>query len=82
MDSLIQPLITILSHGGPEVVAVLILAIALLLMDRKRLQTDLYKKEERIDKIVDDYHKGNITLAEALNSLKYVLVEVRSRIEK
>lgn len=51
-----------------------------LLEERKKLIADNQKKDERIDKIIDDYHKGNLTLTEALNSLKLVLFEIKGRL--
>jgi hypothetical protein len=48
-----------------------------LLQERKKLIAENEKKDERIDKIIDDYHKGNLTLTEALNSLKLVLWEIK-----
>ena len=69
-------------HGGPEMIAVLAFVIFLLLLDRKRLTNEITKKDERLGKIVDEYYKGNITLAEALNSLKLVLYEIKLVINK
>lgn len=80
MDNVIGNLIAVLLQGGPEVVAVLLLFIMLLLFDRKRLLNELNKKDLRIEKIVDDYHTASITLAEALNALKMVLYELKSRL--
>ena len=61
-------------------VAVLSLVIGMLILDRKRLTNEISKKDERLNKIVDEYYKGNITLAEALNSLKLVLYEIKLKI--
>lgn len=80
MDNVIGSLITVLLQGGPEVVAVLLLFILLLLFDRRRLLAEVTRKDARIDKIVDDYHSGSITQAEAMNSMKMVLFELKSRI--
>jgi hypothetical protein len=80
MDSVIGSLIAVILQGGPEIVAVLLLFIVLLLFDRKRLIADVNRKDARIDKIVDDYHSGNITISEAMNSLKMVLFELKSRL--
>ena len=67
--------------GGPEsVIAGLVLFIALLLWERKRLLDINDKKDEKIDRIIDEYHAGNITLADALNSLKNVLFEIKGKI--
>ena len=80
-DGVVSPLIDRLFAGGPEaIIAVLVLAIILLLFERRRLLEQLSKKEEKIDKIVDDYYKGNLTLSEALNNLKGVLYEVKSKL--
>ena len=67
--------------GGPNaIIALLVLIIFGLIMDRKNLRDDIKRKEERLDKIVDDYHQGNLTIAEAMNSLKYVLAEIKGKI--
>jgi uncharacterized membrane protein YqiK len=80
MDTVIGNLIAILLQGGPEVVAVLILFIVLLLFERKRLISEVSRKDARIDKVTEDYHVGSLTLAEALNSLKMVLFELKSHL--
>jgi hypothetical protein len=59
---------------------VMSLVIWHLLVERKKLIEDNKKKDEKIDKILDDYYKGNLTLTEALNSLKLVLYEIRGNI--
>lgn len=82
MDSIIEPLVVALLTGGPSaVVAVLLLVIIGLYLERRRLLADLNKKEEKIDKIIDDYYKGNMTLSEALNSLKMVLYEIKGKLD-
>lgn len=81
MDSLIEKLVGALLGGGPQaIIAILLLAITWLVMERRRLIKEIERKDDRIDKIVDDYHKGNMSLAEALNSLKLVLYEVKTKI--
>lgn len=81
MSSVIEPLIQRVFSGGPEaIIAVLMLGITLLLFERKRLLDQLSKKEEKMEKIVDDYYRGNITLSEALNNLKGVLYEIKGKI--
>jgi len=80
VDSIITNLIAILVSGGPQaVIAVLVLFIVLLLLDRKRLNAELSKKDIKLDKIIEDYYKGNLTLSEALNSLKLVLYEIKAK---
>lgn len=81
MSGVIEPLIQRVFSGGPEaIIAVLMLGIVLLLFERKRLLDQLSKKEEKMEKIVDDYYRGNITLSEALNNLKGVLYEIKGKI--
>lgn len=66
--------------GGPGTVAILILIIGFLVWDRLRLIKEIARYQTRLDKIVDDYHKGNLTLAEAMNSLRMVLFEIKAKI--
>ena len=81
MDSIVEKLLTAMIEGGPPaVIAVLLLVIVGLIFERKRLLAELIKKDEKIDKIIDDYYKGNMTLSDALNSLKMVLYEIKSKL--
>jgi hypothetical protein len=81
VDSIISNLVGMLLSGGPHAIsAVLLLCMIGLLIDRRRLIADLAKKEDKLDKIIEDYYRGNMTLADAMNSLKNVLFEIRNRI--
>ena len=84
MDSgVVGSILNLLTNGkqGVEVLPVIMgLIIWHLLDERKKLIAENQKKDERIDKIIDDYHKGNLTLTEALNSLKLVLYEIKGKI--
>jgi hypothetical protein len=81
MDDMLQKIMDAVLGGGPTaVIAILIAIVGFLVWDRKRLTTALETKDKKIDQIVDDYHKGNITLVEALNSLKMVMVEIKARL--
>lgn len=81
LDTLIDKLLTAMLGGGPQaIIAVLCLAICLLFMERRRLLKELQKKDDKIDKIVDDYYQGHLTLSEALNSLKMVLFEIKVKL--
>ncbi len=83
MDDIISTLLKLLTEGKsaadvlPIVMGVIIMY---LLNERKALVADNKKKEEKIDKIVDDYYRGNLTLTEALNSLKLVLFEIKGKL--
>lgn len=81
MDAIIQKIMEAVLGGGPTAIIALLLALlGGLIWDRKRLTTALDKKDKKIEQIVDDYHKGNITLVEALNSLKMVMVEIKAKL--
>lgn len=79
-DGILATLVQTVLGGGPETIALLILFIIVLLLERRSLKAELAKKEEKLDKIIDEYYRGNITLSEALNSLKSVLYEIKSKI--
>jgi len=77
----ITSIITLLANGGPTaIIAVLVLIIVGLCIDRRRLLAEITRKDDKIDKIVDDYYKGNLTLSEALNSLKNVLYDLKGKL--
>lgn len=83
MDNIIGMILNLLTSGkqGVEILPIVMgLIIWHLLDERKKMLEDSKRKDERIDKIIDDYHKGNLTLTEALNSLKIVLYEIKSKI--
>ena len=66
--------------GAQGVVFVLLFVVAGLVWHIVRLGKTIERKDERIEKIIDDYHKGNTTLAEAFNQLRLVLVEIRAKL--
>lgn len=81
MESIVEKLLGAALGGGPQaVIAILMLIITLLIFDRRRLVKEVQRKDEKIERIVDDYYKGNLTLTEALNSLKMVLYEIKGRL--
>jgi hypothetical protein len=81
LESLIEKLLGIILNGGPSaLIAVLVMIIIFLWFERKRLLHELEKKDDKIDRIIDDYSKGNVTLGEALNSLKLVLYEIKGKL--
>lgn len=81
MEGIVQALVTAMLSGGQgALTAVLLAAIGFLIWDRKRLTETINKKDEKIEKIIDDYYKGNLTLTEALNGLKMVLMEIKGKL--
>jgi len=84
VDSFIATIVNLITSGnsGTQVIPVIMgLIIWHLLEERKKLLKEIEKKDKRIDGIIDDYHKGNLTLTEALNSLKLVLYEIKGRLQ-
>lgn len=81
MDKLLQKLAEAILAGGPSaIIAILIGVVGFLIWERRRLMKLLEQKDAKIELIINDYHKGNISLVEALNSLKMVMVEIKSRL--
>lgn len=78
----------ILAGGGPQVVALLLMImIAALFFERSRLlklidkkEGDLALKDKQIEKILDDYKTGNMTLTEAFTQLRVLLAEIKGRL--
>lgn len=84
MDSVIGAILNLITSGknGVQVIPIIMgLIIWHLLEERKKLLKEIEKKDIRIDGIIDDYHNGNLTLTEALNSLKLVLYEIKGRLQ-
>lgn len=80
-DTLIDKLLEAMLGGGPQaLIAVLGIVIIGLMLERQRLIKEIQKKDDKIEKIVDDYYKGNITLSDALTSLKLVLYEIKGKL--
>ena len=81
MDAITEKLVKALFEGGPSaIIAVLTLIIIALFFERKRLLDELTKKDSKIEKIIDDYYRGNLSLSEALTSLKIVLYEIKAKL--
>jgi len=80
-ETLLTKIVDIIINGGQHAIDFILFAIILILIhERNRLIKEINKKEEKIDKIIEDYYEGNLTLSEALNSLKLVLYEIKGRI--
>ena len=84
MDKIIELIVSALFGGGPPellVIAGLLIAVGALLKERRRLQVEIKKKDDKIDKIIDDYYQGNKTLSETLCGLKSALHEIKGKIQ-
>jgi hypothetical protein len=80
-DSTIQNLIATLLAGGPAgVIALLMLVIAGLLWDRRRVFIDNAKKDQKLDVMIENYYKSSISVGDALSSIKIVLAEISAKL--
>lgn len=77
MENILGLLMSQIFHGGPSVIAILILTVICLIIDRRRLEKEISVKDERLGKIVDEYYRGNISLSEALQGIKLFLAEIK-----
>jgi len=81
LDNIVSIINTILTGDqNLAIIGILMCVIVYLSWDRHRLIEELTKKDLKIDKIIDDYFKGNITLSDALNELKLVLYEIKGKL--
>lgn len=66
--------------GGPAaIVAILSIIIYALYKETKSLKSEIKTKDERIYKIIQDYYDGTRTLTNAIDGIKTVLGEIKSR---
>lgn len=81
MEDIIKSVVELIAKGGDgALTAVLLGMIGLLAWYCWRLTKQLEKKDEKIYKILDDYSKNNITITEAMNGLKMVLIEIKAKL--
>lgn len=81
MEGIVTNMLDAVLSGGPKaIIALLVMIICALLWERSRLLAEITRKDSRIERILDDYTRGNTTLAEALNQLRMVLFEIKSKI--
>ena len=81
MGDIIQSVVQVIAKGDANaLVAILLLIIVVLGWFCFRMMKQLEKKDDKIYKIIDDYSKNNITITEALNGLKTVLIEIKAKL--
>lgn len=75
-------LTTMFTSGSVEsIIVILLLIIGYLLYENWRLKKENKYYNERTDKIIDDYYKGNLSLSEALNGLRAVMIEIKGKLK-
>jgi len=80
-DATVQNLIaTLLAGGPPGIIALLMLVVAGLLWDRRRIFTDNARKDQKIDMLIENYYKSSMAVGEALSSIKIVLAEISAKL--
>lgn len=81
MGDIFKSVVEMIAKGeAGALTAVLIAIIAALGWYCFRLVKQLEQKDEKIYKIIEDYSKNNITITEALNGLKMVLIEIKAKL--
>jgi len=81
MEDLFKSIVSLIAKGdGSSLTAVLLGIIIALGWWVFRQAKQLEKKDEKIYKIIDDYSKNNITITEAMNGLKMVLIEIKAKL--
>ena len=81
MGDAIKTLLTLIAKGEAGALTAVLLAIVIgLSWLVYKLYKQNEKKDEKIYKIIDEYSKNNITITEALNSLKMVLIEIKAKL--
>ena len=93
MDGLVKAVVSLLADGGSTaVIGMLLLMVGGLIWERIRMGKELTKSlQQTLDakesekkiilEIVEKYHLGNLTMAQAINEIKLVLVAIQSRIK-
>jgi hypothetical protein len=81
MDQFSAAMLKSLLEGGDKgIIALLVLCICFLIYDRRNLIAALKAKEEKIDKIVEGYYNGHLSVTDALNALKLTLAEIKGKL--
>lgn len=81
ISSVIGALITFMITPGPgAIIALLVLAIVLIWIDRNRLIKTIEKKDDRIDRIIDQYYAGHLSLTDALGHIESAMLEMAKRL--
>lgn len=80
-EDIIKEAFNAVMGGGPSAIIAISLCLNIAFgYAIMKLWTLLNKRDEKIDKIIADFSTNNITITEALNGLKMVLIEIKAKI--
>lgn len=81
MENAVMLILEAIVGGGPGAIIAILTSLNVVFgFFIYKLWGQLNKRDDKIDKIIEDYSKNNITITEALNGLKMVLVEIKAKI--
>ena len=82
IDSIISHVLTALTTGGIGAqIAIFVAIIAFLVWERNNLNKKLAKKEEKLEKVIQEYYESSEAIASALNSIKLALTKLGNKIK-
>jgi hypothetical protein len=84
MEALIIHLFSTIAQGGAVAIyAILTLWVIYLILERKEMRKELSSLREAHDKnimeVINKYHQGQISLIEAFNELKTILIVIKEK---
>lgn len=81
MDHIIDLIIKFVSDGGQGVIVGILLGIiAHLYHERNEVIKEVKEKDEKIQKLIEENHKGTLAVTEALHGIRLVLAEIKGKI--
>ena len=73
MERLIGQVLDVMFGGGQAVVAILLIAIIGLVVDRRRMILEIRQREARTEKLIEDYYQSNMQVRQLLVSIRQML---------
>jgi len=73
LERLIGQVLDVMFGGGQAVVAILLMAIIGLVVDRRRMILEIRQREARTEKLIEDYYQSNMQVRQLLVSIRQML---------
>jgi len=73
LERLIGQVLDVIFGGGQAVVAILLIAIIGLVVDRRRMILEIRQREARTEKLIEDYYQSNMQVRQLLVSIRQML---------